>query len=476
MGSGYFEGETSIQTPESINLNSPHSLASLLVVLFASFAFSHQASVSPLGLSFAPELINSLNPGSQAQTVTLTNTGTADLAVSSIQASGGYKQTNDCTNVSPQDNCKIEVTFIPGTVGSINGAITINDNAPSSPQIVSLSGKGTAPAQLAPGRLGFGTVAVGSNSQPRSLTLTAAENSSFSINQISVSGNFAQTNNCPSSLSGGQSCTIRVVFHPSVNRSVTGALAVSVVTGSNPLAFSAALSGTGSGDVISHVSVQPAILNFGNKGPDLVDSVQEVTLTNTSGDTTLSIQNVSLAGSPNAVGAFPLYKVGSNSCGAVLSPGAQCKIEIAFSTTFSRLFPEHYPAALTIFDSDSSSPQVVGISGSQVEELTSSAASVTFPPQAVGTTTTKTITLTGNDVESGLVLDIATSGDFSENGDLGPCFLKPGGKCTMTISFTPRQIGVIKGSVTLETYPECNPFPLHQCSDPVILNLSGTGQ
>jgi hypothetical protein len=46
----------------------------------------------------------------------------------------------------------------------------------------------------------------------------------------------------------------------------------------------------------------------------------------------------------------------------------------------------------------------------------------------------------------------------------------------MTVSFTPRQKGVINGSVTLETYPECNPFPLHKCTDPVILNLTGTGE
>lgn len=439
-------------------------------------AFPQQASVSPTALNFAPQLISLLDPGSRSQTVIVANTGTHDLTVSSVQASGGYKQTNDCTTVSPQANCRIEVTFVPGTLGSINGAITINDNAPSSPQIVSLSGKGIPPAQLAPSRLGFGTIGVGNTSRPQALILTASPGSSLSINQISVSGNFAQTNNCPSTLADGQSCTIHVVFHPTVNGSVNGALAVSVMTASDPLAFSVALTGTGSGSVTSHVSVQPTTLNFGNKGPDLVDSIQELTVTNTSGDTTLSIQNLSLAGSPNAVGAFPLYKINSNSCSGVLAPGAQCKIEIAFSTTFSRLFPEHYPAALTISDGDVTSPQTVGISGNQVEELTFSPASLTFPAQAVGTTTTKTVTLTGNDIQSGLLLDIATSGDFSETGDLRPCFLKLGAKCTMTISFTPRQIGVIKGAITLETYPECNPFPLHQCSDPVILNLNGTGQ
>jgi hypothetical protein len=207
-----------------------------------------------------------------------------------------------------------------------------------------------------------------------------------------------------------------------------------------------------------------------------VDSVKELTLTNTSSNTSLSVQNVSLSGSPNAVGGFPLYTIKSNSCSGVLAPSAQCKIEIAFSTTFSKVFPLSYPAAVTITDSDPTSPQVIGIFGNQVEELTFSPASLVFPATSVGNTAQKTITVTGTDSEQGLILDITTSGDFAEGGNLRPCLLKPGAKCTMTVSFTPKQTGTINGSVTLETYPECNPFPLHQCSHPVILNLSGTGK
>jgi hypothetical protein len=101
---------------------------------------------------------------------------------------------------------------------------------------------------------------------------------------------------------------------------------------------------------------------------------------------------------------------------------------------------------------------------------------VVFPPKPVGTTATKTIAVTGNDLQQGLVLDMTSSGDFSATGDLQSCFLAQGAKCSMTISFTPMQKGLINGAVTLETYPECNPFPLHHCSDPVVLNLSGIGQ
>jgi len=461
---------------------SKHLVAAFSLFIFQCLpsAFSQQATVSPSVLSFAPQVVNLLSAGSQPQTVTLTNTGNSDLLVSSVLASGGYKQTNNCSTLSSQQTCTIEVTFAPGTVESINGAITINDNAPSSPQVVSLTGKGIAHAQLSPRVVRFGTFAIGATSQPHAVTLTAAPNSSFSINQISASGEYAQTNNCPVTLQGGQHCTIQVVFHPTVNAPVHGALAVSTAAAGNVLLpLSVALVGAGSGNVVSQVSVQPANLNFGNKGgSDTVDSVKELTLTNTSSNTSLNIQNVSLAGSPNAVGAFPMYSISSNTCSGVLSPGSQCKIGITFSTLFAGLFPESYPGAVSITDSDPTSPQVVGISGNAVGELTFAPASLVFPIQSIGTTSQKTVTITGNDVENGLVLSVATSGDFSEAGNFSPCFVKQGGKCSMTVSFTPTQTGAINGSVTLETYPQCNPDPRerHKCPTPVVLNLSGTGQ
>jgi hypothetical protein len=112
----------------------------------------------------------------------------------------------------------------------------------------------------------------------------------------------------------------------------------------------------------------------------------------------------------------------------------------------------------------------------EVEQLTFNPPALVFAPQPVNTTTFKTVTVTGNDTAAQILLDITTTGDFSETGNLAPCLLAPGARCTMTVGFTPHQTGTITGSVTLETYPECPVFPLHQCARPVILNLSGTGQ
>ncbi len=83
---------------------------------------------------------------SGAKSVTLTNTGNAPLNISSIAASGDFSikiVRNSCGNtVAAGASCLIKVTFTPTQVGTRTGSLTITDNAPDSPQSVSLTGKG----------------------------------------------------------------------------------------------------------------------------------------------------------------------------------------------------------------------------------------------------------------------------------------------------------------------------------------------
>jgi hypothetical protein len=97
-------------------------------------------NLAPVSLSFADQAIAT---SSSAQSVTLTNTGSAALAISSIMASGDFGQTNNCgTSVAAGNNCTISVTFTPTATGTRTGAVTITDNASGSAQAVPLSGTG----------------------------------------------------------------------------------------------------------------------------------------------------------------------------------------------------------------------------------------------------------------------------------------------------------------------------------------------
>jgi hypothetical protein len=95
--------------------------------------------ISPPSLNFSTQRVNS----TASQTVTLTNTGTADLHISSVTPSGIYTAANDCSTVVPSAFCTVTVTFAPLATGSFSGAISIVNDAAGSPQSASLAGIGT---------------------------------------------------------------------------------------------------------------------------------------------------------------------------------------------------------------------------------------------------------------------------------------------------------------------------------------------
>src|SRR5437016_14608429 len=80
--------------------------------------------------------------------------------------------------------CTINVTFTPTALGARTGTLSLTDNAGGSPQIMTLSGNGTAPAVgLAPTSLGFGNQPLATSSEERrvgqeSTSQSALENNS----------------------------------------------------------------------------------------------------------------------------------------------------------------------------------------------------------------------------------------------------------------------------------------------------------
>lgn len=99
------------------------------------------AQLSPASLTFD---FQAKGTTSSAKPVTLSNTSSGTLAISGITASGDFGQSNNCgSSVLPGNSCVINVTFTPTAAGSRTGTLTVTDNAPGSPQTVSLSGTGT---------------------------------------------------------------------------------------------------------------------------------------------------------------------------------------------------------------------------------------------------------------------------------------------------------------------------------------------
>ena len=105
-------------------------------------------TLAPTSLNFANQLLTTT---SSAQTITLTNRGTATLNIASIAIaganSGDFAQTNACPASSAKlaagANCTISVTFTPSVTGNRTASVSITDDASGSPQSIALTGMGT---------------------------------------------------------------------------------------------------------------------------------------------------------------------------------------------------------------------------------------------------------------------------------------------------------------------------------------------
>ena len=203
------------------------------------------ASFSPTNpLSFATQLVGT---ASAARAVTVTNTGTTALTISSLQTSGPFTAKSGCgSRVAAGAKCEIHVTFSPTSQGQKSGLITLHDSASSKPQIIELNGIGTV-AEVQPETLNFGTQVVGTKSAPQPVTLTNTGSAAISITEISIYElyykDFQESNNCPSSLAPQASCTINVTFKPGEKGAHTATLDISDSGGGSPQKVS--LSGTG---------------------------------------------------------------------------------------------------------------------------------------------------------------------------------------------------------------------------------------
>jgi Right handed beta helix region/Abnormal spindle-like microcephaly-assoc'd, ASPM-SPD-2-Hydin len=158
---------------------------------------------------------------SLAQTVTFT-AGAVVVQNLVIQASTNFSQSNNCSAALPAfESCQITLTFTPTAAGTLNGTLTITDNAPNSPLVISLTGTGIS--QGAGLALGLGIATGGSNSA--TVTAGAVANYSLSIGGTGASGTASLT--CTGAPQGA-TCNVPVTV--AINAAQATPLAVRVAT------------------------------------------------------------------------------------------------------------------------------------------------------------------------------------------------------------------------------------------------------
>jgi hypothetical protein len=172
--------------------------------------------------------IQAAGTSSAAQTIMLTNRGTANLALTSISLTGpqadDFLLTNPCgPSLAVGASCTLAVTFKPVSAGTKHAAITVVDNAAFSPLSVPLTGLGV-PASAVPGvelsstALLFPKQATGTSSVGQTVTLINSGASTLTLRSITLAGgqadDYVLSPTCGASLAAGAGCTLTVVFKP----------------------------------------------------------------------------------------------------------------------------------------------------------------------------------------------------------------------------------------------------------------------
>ena len=309
-------------------------------------------------------------------------------------------------------------------------------------------------ASMSPPSLSFGNQNVGTRSQPQTDTLTNIGSSSLPIEKIEITGadakDFAQTNNCPTSLPAGKSCGIKVTFKPTQAGPLSAFLSVSYQGSGSPALVP--LSGTGVAK--GTVKLTPSKLAFATQVIGTVSSPQIATLTNTSNQV-VDISDISTTG--------PFQQ--ANNCPSNLEPTESCQIQVKFDPQAKG------PASgkLSVADDATGSPQTVALSGTATA-VKLSPEGVNFGDQKVGTKSSPVPVTLANEGKTSLsISQIAITGkdaeDFVQKNNCGSS-LPPKGKCTISVTFDPTAKGERSAAITVSD---------DGGGSPQVVSLAGTG-
>jgi hypothetical protein len=282
---------------------------------------------------------------------------------------------------------------------------------------------------LSPRSLPFGDQDVGTTSQPQTATLTNLGSSALPISGITIGGtdskDFAQTNNCGTSLPGNSSCQMQVTFTPKAKGSRSASLQVSYQGPGSPQSVS--LSGTGV--PAPTVSLTPSNMTFRTQLIHTNSAPQTATLKNT-GDVAVTISSISATA--------PFSE--TDNCPSTLNTGSSCQIFVRFKPTG----PGIAQGTLSVSDNAVGSPQTVALTGTGTV-VAFSPIGVNFGDQQVGTKSKPVpIKLSNKWTMTLSISQIQITGpdpqDFSQTNNCGSG-VPAGGHCTIVVTFAPTQKG-----------------------------------
>ena len=435
------------------------------------------ASIAPTTLTLASTAIGAT---SAAQNVTVSNTGTAALALSAITLSNSADfiiAGGTCAaggSVAAGANCIVSVAFKPaaGTAGARTGSLSITHNAAGSPGSVSLSGTATAaaaPIASLTGALTFGSVNVGTASTAQTATLSNTGTAPLALGTLATgSAEFTITGgSCApgGSVAAAGSCNVIVGFTPSA----AGARSANLVVTHNASGAQSSTALSGSGVALSPViGVSPTTLSF-SQAIATASTAQTVTVSN-SGNAPLTISALALAG-PQAA-EFQIAAGTTCTAGGSVAANASCVVKLGFTPTVVGA----RSASLSITHDATGSPSSVTLNGTGTATaqpaVSLNAATLSFSSQTLGSTSAAQTVAVSNSGSAaltftGLTLTGTAATDFTRTGTCTATgTLAAGATCTVSFTFTPGATGARSATLTLAS---------NASNGSAVLSLSGTG-
>jgi hypothetical protein len=329
-----------------------------------------QLMLSATSLTFASTITGMSSP---AQTITVTNTGTAALTISSITASGDFsQQSTGCTgaSIAIAGTCQVQVMFTPTAAGTRTGSLSFASNAPSSPQTVALTGTATAATptlSLSATTLTFPTILTGVSSSAQTITVTNTGTAALTISSITISGDFSQQSaGCNGvSIAIAGTCQVQVTFTPTAAGTRTGSLSFASNAPSSPQTV--ALTGAATLSM-PMLSLSATAVTFGTITTGMSSAPWMITATNV-GVGPLKLSNIAISGD---------FSQSSGGCVVALEQNASCQIGV----TFSPAVAGSRSGTLMVANNSASGPQSVTLSGTGAAAVSAAGQPIQVTAQA----------------------------------------------------------------------------------------------
>ncbi len=386
--------------------------------------------------------------------VNLLNTTPYPASITGVSVSTGYAQTNTCNSpLPPQAECRVSVSFSPTNNQDSQGTLTAASYGPGGSQTVSLLATGIKPGDLglSPSSLNFPFGYIGIGTSPSTVTVTNNSQNTITIQNITSSSSFPETNTCPATLAPLTTCQIAVSFNPTQPGLATGTLQVAFVGTGSPQTID--LTGLG----VTAVQFSPSQVQFGQQPVNVSGAPVGVGLDNY-GLTTVNLSNFNVQGSD--------FSIIQNSCGKTLARNTGCGLQIVFTPSITGT----RTGTLAVTVSGYSQAITAALQGTGISNGigTLSATSLDFGIQAVGTQSQpQLVTLTNTGTGTLKVNSIAASPQFFTQTNTCGSSLAAGANCTISISFTPSLQGILVGALSVQD---------DGAGSPHAVALSGIGQ